>query len=85
MEQEAAHTLGAEDTVYRLVTTICDPEAAPATELAGLYAQRWEIETALDEIKRIKAATSSSCAPNTRQAPSKNSTVFCSPTMPYAT
>jgi hypothetical protein len=45
------YTLGAQDTVYRLVTTILDPEAAPAAELAGLYAQRWEIETALDEIK----------------------------------
>ena len=36
---------------YRLVTTILDPEAAPAQELAALYAQRWEIETALDELK----------------------------------
>jgi hypothetical protein len=38
-------------TVYRLVTTILDPEQAPARELAALYAQRWEIETTLDEIK----------------------------------
>jgi Insertion element 4 transposase N-terminal/Transposase DDE domain len=37
--------------VYRLVTSILDPAAAPATELAGLYAQRWEIETALGELK----------------------------------
>lgn len=36
---------------YRLVTTILDPEAAPAEELAALYAQRWEHETLLDEIK----------------------------------
>jgi hypothetical protein len=36
---------------YRLITTILDPAAAPADELAGLYAQRWEIETALDELK----------------------------------
>jgi hypothetical protein len=42
---------GAEGTVYRLVTTILDPRAAPAAELALLYAQRWEIETTLDEIK----------------------------------
>jgi len=28
-----------------------DPEAAPAEELAALYAQRWEIESALDELK----------------------------------
>jgi len=38
-------------TRYRLVTTILDPDQAPAGELAGLYAQRWEIETALDELK----------------------------------
>ena len=37
--------------VYRLVTTILDPEAAPSEELAALYCERWEIETALDELK----------------------------------
>jgi hypothetical protein len=36
---------------YRLVTTICDPAAAPAHQLAALYTQRWEIETALGELK----------------------------------
>ncbi len=40
-----------EDTVYRLVTTVCDPGQAPAVELAALYHQRWEIENTLDEIK----------------------------------
>ncbi len=40
-----------EDNTYRLVTTILEPEAAPATELAALYAERWEFETALDELK----------------------------------
>jgi len=39
------------DPVYRLVTTILDPEKAPAHELAALYHERWEIETALDELK----------------------------------
>jgi hypothetical protein len=39
------------DTVYRLVTTILDPEAAPARELAAHYAQRWEFESTLDELK----------------------------------
>ena len=38
-------------TVYRLITTILDPAAAPALNLAALYNQRWEIETALDELK----------------------------------
>jgi hypothetical protein len=36
---------------YRLVTTILDPERAPARELAATYAERWEPETALDELK----------------------------------
>jgi hypothetical protein len=36
---------------YRLLTTILDPEQAPAQELAGLFHERWEIETALDELK----------------------------------
>lgn len=35
----------------RLVTTLLDPEEAPAQELAELYAERWEFETALDEFK----------------------------------
>lgn len=39
------------EPLYRLVTTILDPEAAPALELAALYHERWEIETALDELK----------------------------------
>src|SRR5207253_9532764 len=41
----------AETTHYRLVTTILDPDEAPADELAALYAQRWEIASALDELK----------------------------------
>jgi hypothetical protein len=36
---------------YRLLTTILDPDQAPAAELAALYHQRWEFETALDELK----------------------------------
>jgi hypothetical protein len=36
---------------YRLVTSILDPEATPAAELAALYHQRWELESALDELK----------------------------------
>jgi hypothetical protein len=39
------------EPIYRLVTTILDPAAAPAVELAALYHERWEIETALDELK----------------------------------
>jgi hypothetical protein len=39
------------EPVYRLVTSILDHEKAPAQELAALYHERWEIETALDELK----------------------------------
>lgn len=39
------------EAFYRLVTTILDPSRAPAEELAALYHERWEIETALDELK----------------------------------
>ena len=39
------------EPIYRLLTTILSYEAAPAVELAALYHERWEIETALDELK----------------------------------
>ncbi|MGW6413107.1 IS4 family transposase [Streptomyces vinaceus] len=35
----------------RLITTILDPDQAPAGELAALYHERWEVEGVLDEIK----------------------------------
>lgn len=43
--------LADDDQRYRLLTTILDPSAAPASELAALYPQRWELESALDELK----------------------------------
>jgi len=36
---------------YRLLTTLLDPQQAPAMELAALYHQRWEIEAVFDELK----------------------------------
>lgn len=39
------------DTTYRLVTSILEPARAPAAELARRYHERWEIETAFDELK----------------------------------
>jgi len=42
---------GTTGTTYRLITTILDPAEAPASELATLYAQRWEIESIFDELK----------------------------------
>lgn len=37
--------------IYRLFTTITDPDQAPAAELAAAYTQRWEIETTFNELK----------------------------------
>jgi hypothetical protein len=39
------------DQLDRLVTTILDPRAAPAAELAALYPERWEDEVVLAEVK----------------------------------
>ena len=39
------------EPLYRLITTITDPVAAPAHELAALYPARWGIETTLGEMK----------------------------------
>src|SRR5258708_1285158 len=36
---------------FTLITTLLDPETAPARELAGLYHARWEIETAIGAVK----------------------------------
>ena len=36
---------------YRVITTVLEPEHAPAGELAVLYHERWEIENAFDELK----------------------------------
>lgn len=39
------------EPLYRLITTILEPEEAPAEELAALYHDRWEIENTFDEFK----------------------------------
>ena len=36
---------------YRLITTLLDPDQAPAAVLVRLYHQRWQIETAYCELK----------------------------------
>jgi hypothetical protein len=36
---------------YRLLCTILDQDAAPGAELGALYHERWELESALDELK----------------------------------
>lgn len=42
---------GTAGELTRLVTTLLDPEQAPAEELAKLYPERWNEETGFDEIK----------------------------------
>jgi hypothetical protein len=39
------------DEPYRLFTTILDPNDVSAVDLAAAYGQRWEIESAFDELK----------------------------------
>lgn len=39
------------DEIYRIITTILNPEVAPANELAALYHERWEVESLFDEFK----------------------------------
>ena len=39
------------EPLYRLATSVLAPERAPARELAALCHERWEIETAFDELK----------------------------------
>jgi IS4 transposase len=39
------------ESIYRLITNILETKSAPALELAALYHERWEIETAFDELK----------------------------------
>ncbi len=45
------HGVAEAEPIYRLVSTLLDPAQAPAAELAALYHERWEIETALAELK----------------------------------
>lgn len=53
VEYELGGTASAQgdEKVYRLITSVLDPQQAPAQELAALYHERWEIETAFDELK----------------------------------
>lgn len=39
------------EPLYRLVTTLLDADDAPADELAALYAERWQVEISIKEIK----------------------------------
>ncbi len=47
------YRLKKEGEVYRLITTLLDPDCASAEELARIYPQRWEIELTIKENKVI--------------------------------
>jgi Transposase DDE domain len=50
VEYEVTNREGS-DEIFCLITTISDPAEADAAELAGAYAERWEFESGLDELK----------------------------------
>lgn len=50
-EISVATTAGRHTGVYRLITTLLDTQAYPATAMLRLYHERWEIETTYLEIK----------------------------------
>jgi Transposase DDE domain len=54
--------------VYRLATSLLDPVAAPAAELATLYHQRWEAEGVFAEIKTVQRDRRRCCARRDRTA-----------------
>jgi Transposase DDE domain/Insertion element 4 transposase N-terminal len=45
------YRLSGSTELYRLITTLLDPAAAPAEELAALYHERWQIEGTRAEFK----------------------------------
>jgi hypothetical protein len=69
---------------YRLVTDLLDHQRYPADELAALYAQRWEQETALDELKTHQRGPGVVLASKTPTASASRSGPTCWPTTPCA-
>jgi hypothetical protein len=65
-----------------LITTITDPQAASAQELARAYCQRWDEETGNDQLKRTCAGPARYCGPKARAWSARKSTATCSPTTP---
>src|SRR5260370_637702 len=45
------------DQVSRLATTLLDPVAAPAAEIAACYHERWELELVYDEMQEHQLST----------------------------
>jgi hypothetical protein len=75
---------GRSNQVYRLVTTILDPQAAPAVELAALYAQRWEIASAFGEWKTYQRGKDVVLRSKSSEGWSRRSGRICWSTTRYA-
>ena len=69
---------------FTLITTLLDPDAAPARELAELYQARWEIETALGSLKAQVKGPGVVLGPRPPTAWSRRSGRCCAPTTPSA-
>lgn len=54
IEYKLSDAQDGKDELYRLVTTILDPEQAPAKDLATLYHERWDIEGFFKQIKSVQ-------------------------------
>jgi hypothetical protein len=66
-----------------LITTITDPAAARADELASAYHQRWEEETETISSRPTCVAPARSCARACRTSCTRRSGPTCSPTTPW--
>jgi hypothetical protein len=65
-----------------LITTITDPTAAAAQELAQAYCQRWEKRPATTSSRSACADPARCCGPKAPAWSARRSTDTCSPTTP---
>ncbi len=65
---------------FALLTTLLDPDTAPAGELAELYHARWQIKNAFSAFKSQPKATVSCCVRRPPTAPNRNCGRCCAPT-----
>lgn len=69
--------LGDSTETFTLISTLFDPELAPAVELAELYNDRWPIETAIGAFKTKLKGNGVALRSRTLTAQSKNSGHCC--------
>jgi hypothetical protein len=69
------------DEIFCLITTITDPGEVSAAELAVAYAERWEFESSLDELKTHQRGRGGVLRSKSRRWPGRKSGHSCSPIM----